>query len=92
MNTDASANVDVRGDASAELPLLPWLAGGFLALGGPRGSSLPGSSCAPSAAQPNRPSQSPTGRGSRRLIWIMSLGSVPPVGDTGVLRHRIWPR
>ena len=30
MNADASAGVDVRGDASAELPLLPWLAAGFL--------------------------------------------------------------
>jgi hypothetical protein len=27
MNADASANVDVRGDASAKLPILPWLAG-----------------------------------------------------------------
>lgn len=30
MNADAAANVDVRGDASAKLPILPWLAGGFL--------------------------------------------------------------
>lgn len=30
MNADATANVDVRGDASAELPILPWLGGGLL--------------------------------------------------------------
>lgn len=34
MNADATANVDVRGDASAKLPILPWLAGGFLIIGG----------------------------------------------------------
>jgi hypothetical protein len=38
MNADASANVDVRGDASAKFPILPWLAAGLLiaavALGG----------------------------------------------------------
>ena len=33
MNADASAKVDVRGDASAELPVLPWVAGGLLILG-----------------------------------------------------------
>jgi hypothetical protein len=33
MNADAGANVDVRGDASAELPALPWIAGGLLVLG-----------------------------------------------------------
>ena len=33
MNADASGNVDVRGDASAELPLLPWVAGGLLLVG-----------------------------------------------------------
>lgn len=33
MNADASANVDVRGDASTELPVLPWVAGGLLILG-----------------------------------------------------------
>jgi len=33
MNADASADVDVRGDASAELPVLPWVAGGLLILG-----------------------------------------------------------
>lgn len=33
MNADASANVDVSGDASAELPVLPWLAGGLLIVG-----------------------------------------------------------
>lgn len=37
MNADASANVDVRGDASAKLPVLPWLAGGFLIIGGAAG-------------------------------------------------------
>jgi hypothetical protein len=37
MNADASANVDVRGDASAKLPILPWLAGGLLILGGATG-------------------------------------------------------
>jgi hypothetical protein len=37
MNADGSANVDVRGDASAELPVLPWLAGGFLIIGGAAG-------------------------------------------------------
>jgi hypothetical protein len=30
MNADSSADVDVRGDASATLPMLPWLAGGLL--------------------------------------------------------------
>jgi hypothetical protein len=34
MNADAGAPVDVRGDAAAELPILPWLAGGFLIAGG----------------------------------------------------------
>jgi hypothetical protein len=33
MNADAGANVDVRGNASAELPALPWIAGGLLTLG-----------------------------------------------------------
>jgi len=33
MNTDARANVGVRGDASAEIPLLPWVAGGLLVTG-----------------------------------------------------------
>jgi hypothetical protein len=33
MNADASAIVDVRGDAGAELPILPWLAGGSLMIG-----------------------------------------------------------
>lgn len=33
MNADGGANVDVRGDASAELPILPWLAGGLLVVG-----------------------------------------------------------
>lgn len=33
MSADASANVDVRGSASARLPFLPWLAGGFLIAG-----------------------------------------------------------
>jgi hypothetical protein len=37
MNADASANVDVRADASAKLPVLPWLAGGFLIIGGVAG-------------------------------------------------------
>lgn len=37
MNADASANVDVRGDASAELPILPWLAGGLLIAAGASG-------------------------------------------------------
>jgi hypothetical protein len=37
MNAAANANVDVRGDASAKLPLLPWLAGGFLVIGGSAG-------------------------------------------------------
>jgi hypothetical protein len=32
MNADAGANVDVRGDAGAKLPILPWLAGGLLAV------------------------------------------------------------
>jgi hypothetical protein len=30
MNADASAGVSVRGDASAKMPLLPWLAAGLL--------------------------------------------------------------
>jgi hypothetical protein len=34
MNADASANVDVRGDAGAKLPILPWVAGGLLIIGG----------------------------------------------------------
>lgn len=37
MNADASANVDVRGDAGAEFPILPWLAGGLLIIGGAAG-------------------------------------------------------
>jgi len=37
MNGDASASVDVRGDASAKLPILPWLAGGLLIIGGAAG-------------------------------------------------------
>jgi hypothetical protein len=37
MNADGSANVDVRGDASAELPVLPWLAGGCLIIAGALG-------------------------------------------------------
>ncbi|HET7477422.1 MAG TPA: hypothetical protein VFJ97_15540 [Dermatophilaceae bacterium] len=37
MNADGSAGVEVRGDASAELPLLPWLAGGFVLIGGATG-------------------------------------------------------
>jgi hypothetical protein len=37
MNADAGANVDVRGDASAKLPVLPWLAGGLLIIGGTTG-------------------------------------------------------
>ena len=34
MNADASAEVAVEGDASATLPVLPWLAGGALVVGG----------------------------------------------------------
>jgi hypothetical protein len=34
MNADASAPVELRGDVSAELPLLPWLAGGLLVAAG----------------------------------------------------------
>jgi hypothetical protein len=37
MNADASANVDVHGDASAKLPPLPWVAGGLLIIGGATG-------------------------------------------------------
>ncbi len=37
MNADAMASVDVRGDAGAELPALPWLAGGLLIIGGSAG-------------------------------------------------------
>jgi hypothetical protein len=33
INADASAGVDVRGDASAKLPVLPWLAGALLLMG-----------------------------------------------------------
>ena len=33
MNADGAANVDIRGDAGATLPILPWLAGGFLIAG-----------------------------------------------------------
>jgi hypothetical protein len=33
MNADATADVDVRGGASAKLPVLPWLAGGLLVIG-----------------------------------------------------------
>ena len=39
MNADAGPNVDVRGDASAKLPVLPWLAGGLLIVGGAAGFS-----------------------------------------------------
>lgn len=37
MNADASAAVEVRGDAAAELPILPWLAGGLLIAAGASG-------------------------------------------------------
>jgi hypothetical protein len=37
MNADASAHVDVRGDASAKLPILPWLAGSLLLAAGATG-------------------------------------------------------
>ena len=37
MNADASAGVDVRGDASAKLPDLPWLACGLLIVRGAAG-------------------------------------------------------
>ena len=37
MNADASANVDVHGDASAKLPPLPWLAGALLIIGATAG-------------------------------------------------------
>jgi hypothetical protein len=37
MNTDATAGVDVSGDAGATLPALPWLAGGLLVIGGAAG-------------------------------------------------------
>ena len=40
INADASANVDVRGDASAKLPVLPWLAGGLLIIGAAAGAGL----------------------------------------------------
>lgn len=33
MNADASAGVDVQGDAAAKLPALPWLAGSLLVIG-----------------------------------------------------------
>jgi len=33
MNADASPNVAVRGDGSAEFPILPWMAGGLLIVG-----------------------------------------------------------
>ena len=33
MNADGAANVDVRGNASAELPILPWVAAGLLVIG-----------------------------------------------------------
>ena len=33
MNSDAAAGVSVRGDAGAELPVLPWIAVGFLVAG-----------------------------------------------------------
>jgi hypothetical protein len=38
INADASANVDVRGDASAKLPVLPWLAGALLIIGAAAGA------------------------------------------------------
>lgn len=37
MNADARAQVDVRGDAAAKLPVLPWLAAGFLITGAAAG-------------------------------------------------------
>jgi hypothetical protein len=37
MNADAGADVDVLGDASAELPVLPWIAGGLLLVGAAAG-------------------------------------------------------
>jgi hypothetical protein len=37
INADASANVDIRGDASAKLPVLPWLAGALLIIGAAAG-------------------------------------------------------
>jgi hypothetical protein len=33
MNANADAGVDVHGDAGAELPILPWVAGGLLVIG-----------------------------------------------------------
>jgi hypothetical protein len=37
MNADAASGVAVHGNASAELPILPWVAGGLLLVGGTSG-------------------------------------------------------
>jgi hypothetical protein len=37
INADASAQVDIRGDASAKFPVLPWLAGALLIIGAAAG-------------------------------------------------------
>lgn len=39
MNADAAGGVAVHGNASAKLPILPWLAGGFLVVGAALGFS-----------------------------------------------------
>jgi hypothetical protein len=38
INADASAQVDVQGDASAKFPILPWLAGALLIIGASAGA------------------------------------------------------
>ena len=66
MNADASEGVSVQGDASAELPVLPWIAGvllflalvggaagGWLALGVSRRQEPPGSPHQDAAASPD---------------------------------------
>jgi hypothetical protein len=34
MNADGSQGIDVRAAAGAEVPVLPWIAGGLLVVGG----------------------------------------------------------
>jgi len=54
MNPDAGADVEVHGDLSAELPVLPWLAGGLLVIGAATG--LTGAWVLGRAARRRRPS------------------------------------
>jgi hypothetical protein len=66
MNADAGAEVDVRGDASAKLPALPWIAGGLLTLGAVSG--LVGSWVLVRAGRRGGRSARPSGSASSRGV------------------------